>query len=109
MGDIEDMINGLLNDPGEMAKITELARSLMGGDKPRQPEPAQEGLDPGMLGRLSALMQKDSGGDDKRLLEAMRPFMSEKRRSKMDKAMKIAKLASLAELAMTEFGGSEDV
>lgn len=109
MGDIEDMINGLLNDPGEMAKITELARSLMGGEKPQQPESAPEGIDANMLGRLSALMQKNTGGDDKRLLEAMRPFMSEKRRSKMDKAMKIAKLASLAELAMTEFGGGEDV
>lgn len=109
MGDLEDMISGLLNDPGEMAKLTELARSLMGGEKPRQAEPVQEGLDPDMLERLGALMQKDSGGDDRRLLEAMRPFLSEKRRSKMDKAMKIAKLASLAELAMTEFGGGDDV
>ncbi len=39
------------------------------------------------------------------LLEAMRPYLSEKRRSKMDKAMKIARLAQIARLAMGEMGG----
>ena len=39
------------------------------------------------------------------LLEAMRPYLSEKRRSKMDKAMKIAWLAQIARLAMGEMGG----
>lgn len=109
MGDIEDMIGSLLNDPGEMAKIADLAKSLMGGEKPREISAEPTGIDPELLGRLSTLMQKDISRDDKRLLEAMRPFLSEKRRTKMDKAIKIAKLASLAELAMTEFGGEEDV
>ena len=37
----------------------------------------------------------------------MRPYLSEKRRSKMDKAMKIAKLASIASIA-AQFGGDDD-
>lgn len=45
--------------------------------------------------------------NDKKLLEAMRPYLSEKRRSKMDKAMKIAKLASIASIA-AQFGGDDD-
>lgn len=46
-------------------------------------------------------------GDDKkqRLLQAMEPYLSEKRRGKMDKALKIARLARIAKAAMGEEGG----
>lgn len=109
MGDIEDMIGSVLGDPKQMEKIAGLARSLMGDAKPAAPDSADMGLDPKLLTRMSALMQSSGSGDDRRLLEAMRPFLSEKRRAKMDKALKLAKLASIAELAMTEFGGEDDV
>jgi len=42
---------------------------------------------------------------ERALLEAMKPYLSEKRRSKMDRAMKLAKLARIARLAMGEMGG----
>ena len=34
----------------------------------------------------------------------MKPFLSERRREKMDKAMKLARLAGLAGIAAAEFG-----
>jgi hypothetical protein len=37
----------------------------------------------------------------------MQPYLSEKRRSKMDKAIKLARMAKLAGFAMDEFGGKE--
>ena len=48
----------------------------------------------------------NSGDDNKqRLLQAMEPYLSEKRRGKVDKALKIARLARIAKAAMGEEGG----
>ena len=43
--------------------------------------------------------------EEQALLAAMRPYLSEKRRRKMDRAMKLAQLARLARLAMGETEG----
>ena len=42
------------------------------------------------------------------LLRAMQPYLSEKRRLKMDKALKLARLAKLAGFAMDELGGEKE-
>ena len=69
------------------------------------------GIDPGLISRISKLLSRSGSGDGERtaLLNAMKPYLSEKRRSKMDKAMKLAKFAEIAELAADEFGGDDDV
>lgn len=107
MSDFEDKLNKLLNDPKEMERFAGFAKSLMGGGEPEQenvPVP-----DAGMLKKISGLMSGGSrSSKDEKLLEAMKPYLSERRRSKMDRAMKIARLAGLAELAAGEFGGSDD-
>ena len=43
------------------------------------------------------------------LLEAMKPYLAEKRRRKIDRAMKLARLASLAELAAEDLEGDDHV
>lgn len=107
MSDFEDKLNKLLNDPKEMERFAGFAKSLMGGGEPEQenvPVP-----DAGMLKKISGLMSGEGrSSKDEKLLEAMKPYLSERRRSKMDRAMKIARLAGLAELAAGEFGGSDD-
>ena len=117
MSELEDKINAVLGDPKQMEQITKLAKSFMGGGTPgkaAEPEPKGEedlfaslGMDGATLQRLGRLLRQ--GGAEKpqeqALLEAMRPYLSEKRRSKMDKAMKIARLAQIARLAMGEMGG----
>ncbi len=110
MGDFEDKLSKLLNDPKEMERFAGFAKSLMGGgEQEEKQEESLPELDMGMLKRISGLM---SGGGksskDTKLLEAMRPYLSEKRRSKMDRAMKLARLAGLAELAAGELGGDDD-
>ena len=116
MSELEDKINAVLGDPKQMEQITRLAKSFMGGGTPgpaAEPEQKREdpfaslGVDGATLQRLTRLLRQ--GGAEKpqerALLEAMRPYLSEKRRSKMDKAMKIARLAQIARLAMGEMGG----
>ena len=108
MGDFEDKLNQLLNDPKEMERFAGFAKSLMGGDEPATEEKAPD-FDPGLLKKISGLMgSRGRNGKDTKLLEAMRPYLSEKRRSKMDRAMNIARLAGLAELAAGELGGDDD-
>lgn len=110
MDDLGDKINAILSDPGQLDKIAQMAKSIMGGEdgpkRPQQSEPGDFSIDPDMIKKLSGLM--NSGSSDKQtLLQAMRPYLSEKRRRKMDKAIKLARLASFAELAAREFGGED--
>ena len=78
------------------------------GSEVEQPEPAPD-IDPSMLKKISGMLSgKGGAGRDAKLLEAMRPFLSEKRRGKMDRAMKIARLAGIAELAAEKLGGDDD-
>ena len=130
MSEFEDRINSVLNDPAQMEKITNLAKSLMGGEggPGSGPMPAggdmgglaslaggllggDGGLDPAVLGRLSRLISagNEQDSDKRALLEAMKPYLSQKRRDKMDRAMRIARAAKIARLAMGEMGGEGDV
>ena len=108
MSDFEDKLNQLLNDPKEMERFAGFAKSLMGCGEPGPEEKRAPDFDPGLLKKISGLMDGGRNSKDTKLLEAMRPYLSEKRRSKMDRAMKIARLAGLAELAAGEFGGDDD-
>ena len=111
MGELEDQLNSILSDPKQMEQIAGLARSLMGGgagpESPGTPAPGDPGIDPGLLKKLTRAM-KDGGGREQALLKAMQPYLSEKRRGKLDRALRLAKLARIARLAMGETGGGDD-
>ena len=106
MAELEDMLNSVLSNPEQMSKIAGLAKSLMGGDDspPTGPQTAPPAFDERMLGQLQGLMNSKSSSSEA-LLRAMQPYLSEKRRLKMDKALKLARMAKLAGFAMEEFGG----
>jgi len=107
MAELEDMINQVLSDPEQMSKIAGLAQSLMGGGESSPAQSSPLPLDPKMMGRLQNLMGGSGGksSSSEALLRAMQPYLSEKRRVKMDKALKLARMAKLAGFAMEEFGG----
>lgn len=110
MSEFEDKLNSVLGDPAQMEKIANLAKTLMGGDGGAQepsPEPFGGGLDidPSLISRIGKLMNNSGDDNKQRLLQAMEPYLSEKRRGKVDKALKIARLARIAKAAMGEEGG----
>lgn len=106
MSDFEDKLNKLLNDPKEMERFAGFAKSLMSGEESKQPPPD---VDPSILKNIGSMLSgKGSGGRETKLLEAMRPYMSEKRRGKMDRALKIARLAGIASFAAENLGGDDD-
>ena len=107
MSELEDRLNSILSDPGQMEKIAGLARSLMGGESAA---PAQSAPEASMLKKLGGLMSanEQTPSREQALLSAMRPWLSEKRREKMDRAMQLARMARIARLAMGELGGGDD-
>ena len=101
MDEIGEKLDALLNDPKQFGKIAQLASSILGegGGKqapPSAPEPELD-VDMGQLRRMMSALR--GGGHDsanRHLLEAMKPYLAEKRRRKIDRAMKLARLAAVA-------------
>jgi hypothetical protein len=67
------------------------------------------GMDPKIFRLVTRLAgEYTSGKNDKAaLLNAMKPYLKEDRRAKIDRAAEIAKLAKLARAAFSEFTGGE--
>ena len=109
MDELEERINSVLSDTQQMEKITRLAQSIMAGGSQNTENAAVSdmGIDMNMLSRISRLMNagNDRDKNERTLLEAMTPYLSERRRGKMERALKIAKLARLARIAIEESEG----
>ena len=125
MSDWEDQLQSILGDPAQMARITDLAKTLMGGEGETEAAPGPDlgqlaqsllgggeapGPETALLGKLGRLFatEQSRGSDKRALLEAMKPYLSEKRRTKMERAMRMARMAKLAELAMEELNEGEE-
>ncbi len=112
MSEFEDKLNSILSDPGQMEKITQMASKLMGGGQTSetQAEDPEPFLDTELLSKMSRLLKGSGGTDSSKtaLLKAMEPYLSKERRSKMEKAMRFAKVAKMAGIAFSEFGGEGD-
>ena len=114
-GDIGAMLESVLSDPEQMKKITEMARGLMGdsrdpgeqGGETRPPkDPANPGVDPGMLSMLGGMFGgKQPQTRSTALLMAMRPYMRPEKQEKLDRAMKIARIVHIASAVMKEYWG----
>lgn len=100
MDEMEQKLGAVLGNPELMQKIMSMAQSLgqpaQQPSQPPEPSPAP-GIDIAMLQRLSGL-SRQSGIDSQQraLLSALRPYLSSERVSKLEKAMRAAKLARLA-------------
>ena len=123
MGEFEEKLNSILGDQQAMGQIMALAQSLGKQsssdqeEKDTAPEPAEDAppdlsqlmgnLDPKMvqLGmRLMREYQQDDG-QNTALLQALRPYLREERRGRLDKAVQIAKMSRLLRVALGSLGG----
>lgn len=122
MGELEDKLNSILSSPAEMEKILGLAKelsgSLGGGEEKKAPPPPQKesfdllgglgDMDPRFFKVLGRIMGESAGEHDKSaLISAMKPYVRAERRETLDRALKIAKLARIARVALAEFGGGD--
>ncbi|MCL2562837.1 MAG: hypothetical protein FWE08_02230 [Oscillospiraceae bacterium] len=114
MGEFEEKLNGILNNPQEMEKIMALARNLMGsgggsdapqgGSSPPPPLPGTSGgpdfgsllggLDAGMVQKL---VKGFSGGrGSATLLQSITPHLKDTRQGQLKRAVMIAQMVKVA-------------
>ncbi len=95
---------GMLGDNPEQKIAAALSSLGIGGEEKSQaPEPAPAETQGGELDALlqiGSLLSSINGEDERsRLLTALKPFLSEDKRPKVDNAVKLLKLAKMAEAA----------
>ena len=102
MDEMESKLNAVLNNPDMMAQIMSMAQALGGGaPSPPPPQPVMpdipEGLDIGMITKLAGMANSANVDKDQRaLLIALRPYLTNERIGKLERAMRATKLAGLA-------------
>lgn len=105
MDDLQSQMNAVLGDPEMMQKIMTMAQALNSGN-PQSPteQPWPEQTDFSMPDIDISLVQKLSGfanqsridSNQANLLKALGPYLQKERLSKLEKAMRAAKMAGLA-------------
>ena len=114
MDNMQNGINSILENPEMMQKIMAMAQSLGGGQTAPPPPPPQEpspappfpDVDISMLQKISAMAGKTNLDNDQRtLLSALQPYLSHDRISRLERAMRAAKLAGLASGLLGAQGG----
>lgn len=104
MSEMEDKLNTVLNNPQMMQQIMAMAQSMgappQKEDNPPKADPLAE-IDLGLLQKLSGLAGQSSIDKNQRsLLHALGPYLSRERISKLEKAMRAAKMARMASSLM---------
>ena len=103
MDDMEAKLGAILGNPDMMAQIMSMAQQLGGNapSPPPSPDPVMstmpEGLDMQMVMKLAGMPNSANiDNNQKTLLMALRPYLMAERISKLEKAMRAARLAGLA-------------
>ena len=107
MAEWEDRMQKILNDPGAMAQIMQMAQQLSGSSEPTPPpSTAALPLDGDTLTRLLPLVQelRHTDSEAARLLYALRPFLKEEKQGKVEQAVRLAHLIHVGKKAVTEWG-----
>ena len=110
MAELEEKLNAILGNQEAMGQIMALARSLSGGQQSQTDESPEEGepmqavpaaesasdltsfldqLDPDMIRKGLSIVRQVREGEDRNaaLLNALRPFVREERRGRLDRAL----------------------
>lgn len=107
MDEMEDKLGALLNNPQLMQQIMSMAQSMSGGQQSME-TPKQEmlpGIDLAMIQKLSGIAQK--GTIDQRenaLLRALEAYLTGDRVTRLEKAMRAAKMARMATQMFSQQG-----
>ena len=111
MSELDDKLNSILSNPAMMQQIMSLAQALGSqseSQQPQSPPPPQSPpqnqmpsndrmLNPNLLSRMAALMQRGSiDKNQESLLRALRPYLSKQKLEKLERAMHAAKMAGIA-------------
>lgn len=103
MEGMEDKLSAILGNPQLMQQIMSMAQSLdQSAPEPppppqQEPSPAMPDIDPAMIGKFMNLAGKTNiDRNQKALLCALEPYLTQQRLQKLEKAMRAARLAGAA-------------
>ena len=92
MGELEERLDAVLNDPGQLERVMRMANTLMGS----------------MSGGAGGAKPSPGGSAKTELLNALSPWLSPERQRRLTRALRVAAAAKLASSAMRDMGGDGD-
>ena len=112
MDQIQEQMNSILGNPEMMQKIMAMAEALGQPQQEATQSPTQENpppqipdFEPSMLKKLTGLAGGSIDKNQRTLLSALRPYLTRDRIAKLEKAMRAAKLATVASGILGNFTG----
>lgn len=98
MDDLGGLIGQILNDPERMQQLMDVAKNIM----PNDSTGLETIVDQERFNELGKLLQNKDAAEQRQeaLMQALRPYLRPGRRSKLDRAMQIAKLSHIAGIAL---------
>ena len=110
MDEMEETLSSILNNPQLMQNIMSMAQSLSQDSSANDSQQSETGvqipdIDFASLHKISGLAgQSNIDPQQKALLNALVPFLSQARLKKLEKAMKAAKMAKIASIFLNSGG-----
>ena len=101
MPEMEEKLGAILANPQLMQQIMGMAQSLQQSSQKQPPKqedpPTMPDIDPVMIGKIMNIAGKAGiDSNQKSLLHALEPYLTQQRIQKLEKAMRAAKLANAA-------------
>ena len=98
MDDLQSTLESLLQNPKELEQLAQTAAAMLQGDtnEEQTDKSDQPFFD---LQTLMKSLNGESNDRSQQLLTALRPYLSDNRRARLDRASKIARLSKFAEFA----------
>ena len=104
MAEMDDKLGAILNNPAMMQQIMAMAQTLGQQSPPKEESPPP--FDPNMIQKVMGLgTQTSIDPNQQALLTALNPYLPHQRLTKLEKAMRAAKLAKLASTLLNSGGG----
>ncbi len=104
MDDLKEQLSALFSDPSAIERLKTMAAGLFPAEEEKEETaPAESSLSSLPIGEIAQLMpiiSKLSSGEDERtaLISAIKPFLSDKRRSRADTALKLLRIIDILPL-----------
>lgn len=105
MENMEEKIMDVLSDPQKMEGIMNIVKNLGFSPPSESTEEQTPEPDPQMTGTILNLLQKANAPDGRQdaLLHALMPYLRPSRQKKLQQALRVAKLSSLAGFALKNY------
>ena len=106
MDGIESKLQQIMSDPNMMQQIMSIAQNFQTQPQEEAPPPPMPDIDMATISRIAGFANQSNIDQNQRnLLSALAPYLSQYRISKLERAMRAAKLANVAGNFLSQSNG----